>query len=183
MIRLPDPCLVVLVGAAGSGKSTLAARLFAPELVLSSDAHRALVSGDEADQAATKTAFSILHRRLARRLAEGRSTVVDATNVQPFARRALTRRAASHGVPVVAIVLALERRLVLARNATREGRIVPAAAVERQLDELEQALRRDSLANEGFAAVHLVRSAAELDALAVEWEDAGAEIRPLSPRR
>jgi predicted kinase len=183
VIRLPDPCLVVLVGAAGSGKSTLAARLFAPELVLSSDAHRALVSGDEADQGATKTAFSILHRRLARRLAEGRSTVVDATNVQPFARRALTRRAAGHGVPVVAIVLALDRGLVLARNATREGRIVPTAAVERQLDELGQALRRDDLATEGFAAVHLVRSPAELDALAVEWEVPWAAIRPPSPPR
>lgn len=183
MIRLPDPCLVVLVGAAGSGKSTLAARLFPPELVLSSDAHRALVSGDEADQTATRTAFSILHRRLGRRLAEGRSTVIDATNVQPFARRALTRRAASHGVPVVAIVLALEPRLVLARNTSREGRIVPAAAVERQLDELERTLRRDGLAKEGFAAVHLVRSAAELDALTVEWAVPGEEVRPPSPPR
>jgi len=166
VIRLPDPCLVVLVGAAGSGKTTLAARLFAAEAVLSSDAHRALVSGDEADQAATKSAFSILHRRLERRLAAGQTTVVDATNVTPFARRSLVRRAAGRGVPAVAIVLALDRPLVLARIAVREGRIVPSAAVERQLDDLDRSLG-GGLEGEGFAAVHLLRTAAEVDDLAI----------------
>ena len=129
VISLPDPCLVVLVGAAGSGKSTLAARLFDPDSVLSSDAHRALVAGDEGDQAVTKTAFSILHRRLERRLAERQTTVVDATNVTSYARRSLVRRAAARGIPAVAIVLALEPSIVLARNATRPGRIVPESAV------------------------------------------------------
>ena len=112
VISLPDPCLVVLVGAAGSGKSTLAARLFDPDSVLSSDAHRALVAGDEGDQAATKTAFSILHRRLERRLAERRTTVVDATNVTSYARRSLVRRASAKAIPAVAIVLALEPAIV-----------------------------------------------------------------------
>jgi protein phosphatase len=167
VLRLPDPCLVVLVGAAGSGKSTLAARLFDPDLILSSDAHRALVAGDEADQAATRTAFSILHRRLARRLATGLTTVVDATNVTPYARRSLTRRAAEREIPAVALVLALDSRLVLARNATRTGRIVPRDAVQRQLDDLERALRRGL--DEGFAAVYLLRTPDEVDALAVEW--------------
>jgi protein phosphatase len=169
VISLPDPCLVVLVGAAGSGKSTLAARLFDPESILSSDAHRALVAGDETDQAATKTAFSILHRRLERRLAERRSTVVDATNVTAYARRSLVRRAAAKGIPAIAIVLRLERAIVRARNATRPGRIVPDPAVSRQLDDLERSLRGDRLAAEGFSAVHIVRTARELDELAVEW--------------
>ena len=170
MISLPDPCLVVLVGAAGSGKTTLAARLFEGEAVLSSDAHRALVAGDATDQGATKTAFSILHRRLAGRLAEGRSTVVDATNVQAHARRSLVRRAAAAGIPAIAIVLALEPRIVRARNATRSGRIVPEAAVGRQLDDLDRTLRRDSLSTEGFSAVHLIRTTRELDELTVAWE-------------
>jgi len=167
VIDLPEPCLVVLVGAAGSGKSTLAARLFAPEVTLSSDANRALVSGDETDQAATKTAFAILHRQLAKRMADGRTTVVDATNVTSFARRSLVRRAAANGVPSVAIVLDLPARLVLARNATRTGRIVPEAAVQRQLDDLARSLRRGDLDGDGFAAVHHVRSAAELDRLSL----------------
>ena len=39
-IVLPDPSLVVLIGAAGAGKSTFAARHFAPDEVLSSDRFR-----------------------------------------------------------------------------------------------------------------------------------------------
>ena len=165
VIDLPEPCLVVLVGAAGAGKTTLAARLFAADEVLSSDAHRALLTGDESDQAATKTAFAILHRRLAKRMAERRTTVVDATNVTSFARRSLARRAAAHGLPAIAIVLELSTTLVLARNATRPGRIVPEEAVRRQLDELARSLRREALSTDGFAAVHHVRTAEELDAL------------------
>ncbi len=164
---LPEPCLVVLVGAAGSGKSTLAARLFAPEAVLSSDAYRELVSGDAADQSVSRVAFSILHRELDRRLAARRTTVVDATSVTSFARRALLRRASRHGIPAIAIVLDLEPALVQARNATRAGRIVPAAAVAQQLASLARGLRRDDLAHEGFASVHIIRTPAELDELAV----------------
>jgi predicted kinase len=166
-INLPEPCLVVLIGAAGAGKSTLAARLFPPDQVLSSDAHRALVSGDEADQAVTKTAFAILHRQLARRMTERRTTVVDATNVTSFARRSLVRRAAAHDIPAVAIVLDLAPTLVLARNATRSGRIVPEDAVRRQLADLARSLRRGDLDGEGFATVHHLRTAEELDAVAV----------------
>ena len=178
VIELPEPCLVVLVGAAGSGKSTLAARLFAPDQVLSSDAHRALLSGNEADQAVTKTAFAILHRQLARRMAERRTTVVDATNVTSFARRALVRRATAYGVPAVAILLDLAPTLVLARNATRPGRIVPEDAVRRQLADLARSLRRDDLDTDGFAAVHHLRTADELDSAAVVF--AGP---PAHPRR
>jgi protein phosphatase len=165
VLVLPEPCLVVLAGAAGSGKSTLAARLFVPDQILSSDAYREIVSGDAANQAVSRVAFSILHRELAQRLAAGRTTVVDATNVTSYARRALLRRAARYGIPAVAIVLDLEPSLVLARNATRSGRIVPTAAVEQQLGALARSLRRDDLTREGFTAVHLVRSALELDAL------------------
>ena len=166
-VVLPEPCLVVLVGAAGSGKSTLATRLFPPDQVLSSDGHRAMLTGDESDQRVTRTAFAILHRQLARRMAERVTTVVDATNVTSFARRALVRRAAAEGIPAVAIVLDLPPVLVLARNATRPGRIVPEGAVRRQLDDLARSIRRGSLDADGFAAIHVVRASAELDTLSI----------------
>ena len=173
VLRLAEPCLVVLVGAAGSGKSTLAARLFDPADVLSSDAYRGVVSGDEGDQSATQAAFRRLHADLHRRLAERRTTVVDATNVTAFARRSLTRIAARHGVPAVAIVLDLPPELVLARNATRAGRIVPEAAVRRQLADLARSLRRERLAGDGFVEVRLLRSPEEVGALRVGVASAG----------
>jgi len=168
VVRVPEPALVVLVGAAGSGKSTLAARLFPPDAILSSDAFREIVSGDPGDQRATKAAFGILHRQLDRRLAAGRTTVVDATSVTPFSRRGLLRRAANHRVPAIAIVLDLPPQVVLARNATRIGRVVPEPAVRQQLAELAQTMRGTVLEAEGFAAVHVVRLASELDDLRLE---------------
>jgi protein phosphatase len=166
-IDLPAPVLVVLVGAAGSGKTTLAARLFETDEVLSSDAYRERISGDPADQTVSRTAFAILHRELARRMAARRTTVVDATNVTVHARRSLVRRAATHDIPAVAIVLDLDPLLVLARNATRPGRIVPEKAVRGQLRDLARSLRRGELTDEGFAAVHHLRAASDLDALAL----------------
>ena len=159
---------MVLVGAAGAGKSTLAARLFPAEAILSSDALRKLVSGDESDQGATKIAFAILHRELDRRLARGRTTVVDATSGTSFARRGLVRRAAAHGIPAVAVVLDLAPELVLARNAARAGHVVPEPAVRRQVADLRASTRDGALEAEGFASVYTIRTAADLDALSIE---------------
>jgi len=170
-LHLQDPSLLVLAGAAGSGKSTLAARLFTPDQVLSSDAFRAAVGGDAGDQRVTRTAFAILHRELARRMASGRVTVVDATNVTSWARRSLVRRAVAAGVPAVAIVLDLPPELVLARNATREGCIVPTEVVRDHLDDLARSLRR-GLEADGFSAIHVLRTATDVDALEVEWHPA-----------
>ncbi len=167
---LPNPCLLVLIGAAGSGKSTLAGRLFATDAILSSDTYREIVAGDASDQGATRTAFAILHRELDRRLADRRTTVVDATNVSAYARRGLLRRAVARGIPAVALALDLDPKLVLAQNATRSGRIVPANVVERQLAELARSLRRGSLEGEGFESVHVIRTRAEFDDLSVAWE-------------
>jgi protein phosphatase len=168
VISIPDPCLVVLVGAAGSGKSTLAARLFPPAAILSSDGFREIVSGDAADQRATKVAFAILHRQLEQRLGRRLTTVIDATSATRFARRALLRRAAAAGVPAIAIVLAIDPEIVLRRNAERDGRVVPELAVRRQLGELERSLTAGVMDTEGFASIHILRTTADLDGARIE---------------
>ncbi len=167
-MELTEPSLIVLIGAAGAGKSTLAARFFRPNQILSSDAFRAAVSGHASDQRVTRTAFSILHRELAQRMALRRTAVVDATNATASARRFLVQRATASGVPAVAIVLALPPTLVLARNASRAGRVVPESAVRRQLDGIDASLRR-GLESEGFSAIHVLRSARDVDDLEVVW--------------
>lgn len=175
VLAIPDPALVVLVGPAGSGKTTFAARHFGPAEILSSDAFRALVSGDEADQGATRAAFGRLHRELERRLAKGRLTVVDATNVERAARRGLLARARAAGVPAVAIVLDLPPAVVLARNAARSGRVVNEAVVGRHLARMRATLdgvERD-LRGEGFVQVVVLRDPLELDAVRVVRAGAG----------
>jgi protein phosphatase len=167
VLTIPDPALVVLVGAAGSGKSTFAARHFAPDEVLSSDAFRGVIAGDPGDQAATRPAFAALHRALARRMADRRLTVVDATSVQRHARLALLRVAAGAGVPAVAIVLDLPIDIVRARNRGRATGTVPDDAVDRQLADLATALRPGALDAEGFAAIHRLTEPAMVDSLDV----------------
>ena len=166
-VLIPDPSLVLLVGAAGSGKSTLAARLFAPDEIVSSDALRAAVSGDEADQTVSGVAFRILHRTVDRRLAEGRLTVVDATNATPTVRRPLLQRARLHGVPSVAIVLDFDADTVHARNVTRP-RIVDADIIERHLGAVRQTVEGGELRSEGVDQVVILRDPVEAVALVLE---------------
>lgn len=167
MLAVPDPSLIVLIGAAGSGKSTFAARHFAPDEILSSDALRAAISGDAADQSVSRAAFRALHATLDRRLTAGRLTVVDATNITREARRALLDRADATGMPTVAIVLDLAPDLVLARNAARPDRVVPESVVRRHLDAVRQLVDDGALDADGFSAVHILRDQAQVGALEV----------------
>ncbi len=166
---IPDPCLVVLVGPAGSGKTTFAARRFATAEILSSDAYRAQVAGDEADQRATRAAFRRLHRDLERRLADRQLTVVDATNVERAARRSLLARAVAAGVPAVALVLDLPPAVILARNAGRRARVVDEAVIQRHLARLRESLgeARSPLDGEGFLRVVVLRDPRDVDGLTV----------------
>ena len=166
-VVIPDPSLVLLVGAAGSGKSTLAARLFAPDEIVSSDALRAVVAGDEADQTVSGVAFKILHRTVERRLAEGRLTVVDATNAAATLRRPLLQRARPHGVPTVAIVLDLDAGVVHAQNASR-ARVVEPDVIDRHLAGIRQAVDGGGLASEGVDQVVLLREPVDVATLDLE---------------
>lgn len=165
-LEVPDPSVLLLVGAAGAGKSTFAARHFAGS-ILSSDDLREAISGDAANQAVSRVAFAALHRSLNQRLAAGRLTVVDATNLTAAARTAIRRIAQRHGVPVVAIVFDLPPPLVHERNAARRGRPVPEAVVTRQLGALRALLDAGRLASEGHSNIAIVRDRDALDRLTV----------------
>src|SRR6516165_7519230 len=121
-ISIPNLSLVVLIGPSGSGKSTFARKHFLPTEVLSSDACRAMVSDEENNQAVTQDAFEVLHFIAARRLALGRLTVIDATNVQPEARKPLVELARKYHCLPVAIVLNLPEVLCHERNRGRAAR-------------------------------------------------------------
>lgn len=155
-LDIPALSLVVLVGASGSGKSTFAREHFGQYETLSSDVFRGLVANDESDQSATSAAFDALQFVAAKRLDAGLLTVIDATSVQPDARRRLVDLAKAHDVLPVAIVFDLAESVSIARNAQRTDRSIPAGVVKRQSDQLRRSLRH--LTKEGFRKVHILRS-------------------------
>ena len=165
-ITLPDDALVLLVGIAASGKSTFAERHFGPTQVLSSDSLRAMITDSPSAQGATDDAFDLLHRILAMRLRRGRLTVVDATNVEDWARTELVAAARRHRRPVVAIVLDVPLPVALERNASRAAPRPPPAVIRRQHHWLQDSLH--TLAAEGFSAVHHLSSEAEIDRVRVQ---------------
>ena len=164
-LAIPELSLVVLVGVTGSGKSTFARAHFKPTEVISSDYCRGLVADDENDQSATKEAFEVLHFIVGKRLAAGRLTVVDATNVQPEARRELVTLAREYDVLPVAIVLDLPEKLCAERNAVRPDRDFGPHVIRRQRGLLRRGL--NGLQREGFRTVHVLRSPEEIDAATI----------------
>ncbi|MFJ9700830.1 polynucleotide kinase-phosphatase [Streptomyces fradiae] len=178
-LPVTDLSLVVLVGATGSGKSTFARRHFKPTEVVSSDFCRGLVSDDENDQSASRDAFDVLHYIAGKRLAAGRLTVVDATNVQPEARRQLVRLAREHDVLPIAIVLDVPEEVCAARNAARPDRAdMPRHVIRRHRSELRRSLR--GLEREGFRKVHVLRGTEEIEAAEVVLEKRYNDLRHLT---
>jgi len=177
---IPELSLVVLIGPSGCGKSTFARKHFKPTEVMSSDAFRAFVSDDENDQSSTDDAFAALHFVAARRLARGRLTVVDATNVQPEARKPLVALAREYHVLPVAIVLDLPERVCHERNRVRPDRDFGPHVVRNQKSQLHRSLR--GLGREGFRHVHVMKSQEEVDAATIErqplWNNRKRETGP-----
>lgn len=177
-LGVPRLSLVVLVGVSGSGKTSFARKHFGPFEVISSDFCRGLVADDENDQGATKDAFEVLEFIVAKRLAAGRLTVVDATNVQPDARRKLVELARSQDVLPVAIVLDVPERVCVARNAERSDRTFGPAVVRRQRDQLRRSMR--GLAREGFRKVHVLDGVVQVEAATIVRERLLTDFRDLT---
>ncbi|HKT23696.1 MAG TPA: AAA family ATPase, partial [Terriglobales bacterium] len=167
-LKIPELAVVALVGPSGSGKSTFARKHFRATEVLSSDFCRGLVSDDENSQAATNDAFEVLHFIASKRLAAGKLVVIDATNVQPEARKPIVALARQfHCIPA-AIVFDLPEKLCQERNRNRPDRDFGPHVIRQQSRQLRNALRL--LEREGFRHVHILRSPEEIDAAEIVRE-------------
>jgi F420-dependent oxidoreductase-like protein len=171
MLRLADPCLVVLVGTTAAGKSHWAQTWFGPDQVVSSDRLRAVVGTDERDQRASRDAFEVLDLIVAKRLRRGLTTVIDSTGLDAKRRAAWRALADRHGVPAYAVLLETPADVVRERNRARQDPL-PAKVVSAQLGAAEGIAER--LAGEGFAAVHRAGPVALVPAAFVTAPDAAA---------
>ena len=179
-LEIPELCLVALVGPSGSGKSTFAGRHFKPTEVVSSDACRAMVADDPNDQAATPEAFALLNYIASTRLRAGRLTVIDATSVQPQARKSLVELARQHDCLPVAIVLNMPESICLARNRERDDRNFGSHVVCQQVQQLRRSIR--GLKREGFRYVYVLDTVEDVEAASIHrvpsWTDRQHETGP-----
>ena len=148
--------------------------------MVSSDFCRGLVSDNENDQSATGDAFDLLHAIVRKRLARGKLTVIDATNVQPEARKTLIELAREYHVFAVAIVFDLPERLCQDRNASRPDRQFGPHVVRNQSQQLRRSLR--GLEREGIRYVFKLSTVEEVDSATIErqplWNNRKAEHGP-----
>lgn len=179
-IQLPELSLVVLVGPSGCGKSSFARKHFLPTEVISSDSCRGLVADNENDQSATGDAFELVHFITRKRLSGARLTVIDATNVQPEARKPLVELAREYHVLPVAIVFDLPEKLCHERNAGRPDRQFGPHVVRNQSQQLRRSLR--GLEREGFRHIFRLSSPEQVDVATIErqplWNNRRGEHGP-----
>ena len=179
-VKIPEFALVVLIGPSGAGKSTFAARHFAATEVLSSDRFRGWVDDDENSMDATEDAFDALRYVAAKRLKRKRITVIDATNVQPFARKPLVQLARDYHALPVALVLNLPEQVCQDRNAQRPDRNFGPHVVRSHRRDLRRSMR--GLRREGFRYVYELKTPEEVEAVTLErtrlWPDKRDECGP-----
>jgi predicted kinase len=149
-VALPDPALVVLIGASGSGKSAWAAEHYRPDEVVSSDRLRALVGSGEHDLDASADAFALLDQIVAARLRRGLTAVVDTLGLDPVRRGSYLALARSSGMPAVAVLVDTDPAECRRRNRAR-GMPVPAPVLAGQLRRMRTAA--DEVRGEGWDLV------------------------------
>ncbi len=157
---MPDPALVVLVGASGSGKTTWAGTHYRAQEIVSSDALRAVVGSGEHDLDASVDAFALLEQIVAARTRRGLTTVVDTLGLDAARRRPWRELAQAAGLPGVVLLFGADAATCRRRNRARD-RPVPAAVFEGQLQKMRTV--RDEIAAEGWDAVVDVADAGELE--------------------
>lgn len=83
------PTMYILCGLPGSGKSTLAEHLHneTGAVIISSDSLREKLYGDENDQTGGYKIFQLMKSNAEMILEDGRSVIIDATNIRPKYRK------------------------------------------------------------------------------------------------
>lgn len=150
-LKLPVPCVVVLIGPSSSGKSTWATDHFAPNEVVSSDSLRAAVGIDQDDQQASAAAFDLLNRIVTERLSRELTTVIDTMGLNAEDRRRWVAQTHDAGLSCHAILFDTAAELCEQRNDERT-RPLPKSVLRKQLARFKTAAIE--VETEDFDGVH-----------------------------
>lgn len=177
-IKIPDFCLVALVGTSGSGKSTFARAHFKPTEVVGSDWARGIVEDDEGSLEATSDAFDVVYYIAEKRLKRRKLTVIDATNVRPEDRAGLVALARRHHALAVAIVLNPGEDICHERNKTRPDRQFGPHVIRNQTRNLKRGIR--GMEREGFRYVHELRNVEQISRVEIVRERLWTDRRDIT---
>lgn len=124
--------MTMMVGLPASGKSTYAQEIAKKSnaIVLSSDAIRWELFGDETDQDHNQKVFQELHKRTKEWLCAGRDVIYDATNISSKRRRAFLNELTKIDCIKNCVIIATPYEQCLENNRSR-ARQVPEWAIER----------------------------------------------------
>lgn len=152
--------LILLIGVPGCGKSTWAefhkAIFDDPETpfeIVSSDAIRKELTGDEEEQGMNGKVFQVAHERVKELLLKGTSVIFDATNCVPKYRKQLLKIADECHASKECVVFMTPLEDCLENNAKRD-RNVPEAVIRRYHDEL---YRFFPTLEEGYDSMRAIR--------------------------
>lgn len=149
--------IVLLVGVSGCGKSTFADKYIKenPEItMLSSDTLRKVLTGDENSQSVTPQVFSIIKVKTEELVKNGKSVLIDATNLIPKNRRDYINIARKYNTPIVAYAFERCRNTLVSNQAKRKsagGRLVPTDIIDKMLTSYVRPTKE-----EGFSEIHFV---------------------------
>ena len=155
--------LIVMVGVVGSGKSTFALnyqknmqdRNDGDTVIISSDAIRKELLGDENDQSNNQLIFHTVHKRIKENLIK-RNVIVDATNISIKNRRGILNTVDKIECKKTAIVMTTPIPFCHKWNSSRE-RVVPDHVIDMQVKRFQIPFYEegwDNIAFSGWSGVN-----------------------------